>query len=65
LQPDKISAYIQYCSNAGIRLLTPDINRSQFLFSVENGAIRFGFAAIRDVGKAAEDIVSERQSGNI
>jgi len=61
--PDKISAYIQYCSGAGIKILTPDINKSQFLFSVEDGAIRFGFAAIRDVGKAAEDIVSERRNG--
>ena len=41
----------------------PDINRSQFLFSVEGDAIRFGFAAIRDVGRAAEDIVAEREKG--
>ena len=61
--PDKISAYIQYCVGAGIKILMPDINQSQFLFSVEGGAIRFGFAAIRDVGKAAEDIVRERQNG--
>ena len=60
---DKISAYIQYCTSVGIRVLTPDINKSQFLFSVESDAIRFGFAAIRDVGRAAEDIVSERKSG--
>ncbi len=61
--PDKISAYIQYCSTAGIKLLTPDINKSQYLFSVEDGNIRFGFAAIRDVGRAAEDIVTERKNG--
>ncbi|MGI5849599.1 MAG: DNA polymerase III subunit alpha [Christensenellales bacterium] len=60
--PDKISAYIQYCTSAGITLLTPDINKSQFLFSVEGNAIRFGFAAIRDVGRAAEEIVKERQN---
>ena len=60
---DKISSYIQYCTGAGIRVLTPDINKSQFLFSVEGDAIRFGFAAIRDVGRAAEDIVSERVKG--
>ena len=60
---DKISAYIQYCINSGIRLLMPDINRSQYLFSVEGDSIRFGFAAIRDVGHAAMDIVEERQNG--
>jgi DNA polymerase-3 subunit alpha len=62
-RPDKISAYIQYCTGMGIRVLMPDINQSQFLFSVEGDAIRFGFAAIRDVGRAAEDIVGERQKG--
>ncbi len=61
--PDKISAYIQYCSSAGIKLLPPDINKSQYLFSVEDGSIRFGFAAIRDVGRAADEIVKERQNG--
>ena len=61
--PDKISAYIQHCINSGIKLLTPDINKSQYLFSVEGNGIRFGFAAIRDVGRAAEDIVAERMNG--
>lgn len=60
---DKISAYIQYCASVGIRVLPPDINKSEFLFSVEGGdAIRFGFAAIRDVGRAAEEIVTERKT---
>ncbi len=61
--PDKISAYIQYCVGSGIRVFGPDINKSQFLFAPENGGIRFGFAAIRDVGRAAEDIVTEREKG--
>ncbi|MFA5675664.1 MAG: DNA polymerase III subunit alpha [Christensenellales bacterium] len=60
---DKISAYIQYCTGGGIPLHTPDINASQFLFMPEDGGIRFGFAAIRDVGRAAEDIVTERANG--
>ena len=60
---DKISAYIQYCVSSGIPVLTPDINRSQFMFSPEGGSIRFGFAAIRDVGRAAEDIEKEREAG--
>lgn len=62
--PDKISAYIQYCVGCGIRVFGPDINKSQFLFTPENGGIRFGFAAIRDVGRAAEDIVTERGNGD-
>ena len=48
--PDKISAYIQYCVSRGIKVLTPDINKSRYLFEPEGGNIRFGFAGIRDVG---------------
>lgn len=62
--PDKISAYIQYCTSSGVPLYKPDINKSDFLFSVEGEGIRFGFAAIRDVGRAAEEIVEERAGGN-
>ena len=61
--PDKISAYIQYCVSSGIKVLTPDINKSRYLFEPEGGNIRFGFAGIRDVGRAAEDIVKERERG--
>ena len=61
--PDKISAYIQYCSGSCVPIHKPDINRSEFLFSVEGDGIRFGFAAIRDVGRAAEEIVRERLQG--
>ncbi len=61
--PDKISAYIQYCTGSCVPVYKPDINRSEFLFSVEGEGIRFGFAAIRDVGRAAEDIVKERSEG--
>ena len=31
--PDKISAYIQYCSGSCVPLYKPDINKSEFLFS--------------------------------
>lgn len=60
---DKISAYIQYCTSSGIKMYMPDINSSQFLFAPEGEGIRFGFAAIRDVGKVAQDIVTERKNG--
>ncbi len=60
---EKISAYVQYCTGSGINILTPDINASEYLFKPEGIGIRFGFAAIRDVGRAAEDIVTERKNG--
>lgn len=75
---DKISAAVAECEKMGILVLPPDINRSQTGFSIEdtklsestrkskkymNQGIRFGFSAIKNVGKAAiEAIISERKS---
>ncbi len=64
----KVNAYIQTCRKQGIRILPPDINRSQVKFSVEtedNGAacIRFGLNGIKNVGGAAAQLcVDERGS---
>lgn len=45
----------------GISVLPPDINRSETGFSVEDGCIRFGLAAIKDTGKAIlAEILMER-----
>ena len=50
---DKIPVYIQLCRQMGIKILPPDINSSAATFGIENGAIRFGLAAIRNVGENA------------
>ena len=46
----------------GMPVLGPDVNESQYQFSVnKNGEIRFGLGAVKGVGEAAVDsIVSER-----
>ena len=50
---DKIPVYIQLCRQMGIKILPPDINSSAATFGIENGAIRFGLAAVRNVGENA------------
>ena len=61
---DRVSFYIYYCRKHGIKILPPDINRSEARFSVENGAVRFGLAAIRNVGEGAmNDVLEERSRG--
>ena len=50
---DKIPVYIQLCRRMGIRILPPDINSSAATFGIESGAIRFGLAAVRNVGENA------------
>lgn len=50
---DKINIFIQEAKNMGIEILPPDINKSECLFSVEQGKIRYGLAALKNVGQAA------------
>jgi len=47
----------------GIRLLPPDVNRSDYDFGIDNGNILIGLAAVKNVGKAAESILSAREEG--
>lgn len=59
---DKVAEYVYSAQRQGIRTLPPDVNRSQARFSVEDGAIRFGLAAVRGVGSAVmEDMVACRE----
>jgi DNA polymerase-3 subunit alpha len=58
---DKIVKYVEECRTMGIRVDPPDVNASAVRFSVAGGAIRFGLAAIRNVGEAAmESILATR-----
>ena len=50
---DKIPVYIQLCRQMEIKILPPDINSSAATFGIEDGAIRFGLAAVRNVGENA------------
>jgi DNA polymerase-3 subunit alpha len=63
---DKISVFVAECQRMGIPILAPDVNRSQLKFAPEPipaGAtgIRFGLAAIKNVGEAAmETVIADR-----
>jgi len=60
---DKVSFYIEQCRHMGIAVLPPDINASSVNFSVDGDAIRFGLAAVRNVGEAAlKDLEKERDN---
>src|SRR5688572_24070770 len=54
---DKIVGYFTECRDLGIKVLGPDVNESQKNFAVVEGAIRFGLAAIKNVGEGAVDSV--------
>jgi DNA polymerase-3 subunit alpha len=58
---DKIVKYIDECRAMGLRVQPPDVNVSQVRFSVAAETIRFGLAAIKNVGEAAmESILKTR-----
>ena len=60
--PDKIASYLNECKKHGISVLPPDINKSTADFRGENGCIRFGLAAIRNIGVAfISDLVRDRE----
>jgi len=61
---DKVALYIEECRRLGIEILPPDINESGVDFSVIAGKIRFGLAAVKNVGRAAiENIIATREEG--
>jgi DNA polymerase-3 subunit alpha len=60
---DKIVKYIAECRDMGIGILPPDVDESAKQFSVVGSQIRFGLAAVKNVGDAAIDaILAERES---
>ncbi len=59
---DKVVRYINECRNLGIKVLPPDVNDSGKDFSVVPEGIRFGLAAIKNVGGGAiEAILAARE----
>ncbi len=61
--PDKTIKNIAECREMGIRILPPDVNESRADFTVIDDAIRFGLAAVKNVGlKAVESIIEVRDT---
>jgi DNA polymerase-3 subunit alpha len=76
---DKAAVYLSDCRSAGIKVLTPDINRSVMNFAAiapdqvpqdislaigSPGAITFGLSAVRNVGEGLVDQLLEERSEN-
>jgi len=58
----KVAEYTAECRDMGIRLLPPDINESGPDFSVSGENLRFGMAAVKNVGRSfVRALVAERE----
>lgn len=59
---DAVIKYMDECRAHEIKVLPPDVNKSDAHFTVSDGCIRFGLAAIKNVGEAAIDSIVESRS---
>ena len=61
---DKIEKYRENCQKMGIKVQSPDINRSLEDFSPQGNNILFGLSAVKNLGQAAiESILTAREAG--
>jgi len=60
-----VSFFMEECKRAGIPVLGPDVNESQYKFTVnKEGAIRFGLGAVKGVGSKPVDAILEERTEN-
>ncbi len=61
---DNVVKFINECRNQGIEVLPPDVNESSTYFTAAGERIRFGMAAIKNVGGAAVDLIIQEREEN-
>ncbi len=62
MDTQKVPFYLDLCRRMKLKILPPDINASHATFSVDGEAIRFGLAAVRNVGEGAiENVAAVRE----
>lgn len=60
---DKVTKFLDDCRKLKIEVLPPDINYPSLYFEAENGKIKFGMSAIKNVGvPAVKEIISARNN---
>ncbi len=63
---EKVSQYVHECKNMNIEVLPPDINESSVKFTVVNGKIRFGLAAVKNVGEVpVRGIIEDKEQNGV
>jgi len=62
----KVVKYINECREMGIKILPPDVNHSDWSFTPDGEAIRFGLGAVKNLGPSAvEAIARAREEGGL
>ena len=63
-QPHKVYGYIYTCREMGIKVLSPDVNAGEGVFTTEDGAIRYGLYAIKSLGRNVVDTILRERDEN-
>jgi DNA polymerase-3 subunit alpha len=61
---DRTALYLHECRQMGLRVLVPDVNRSEIDFAAVDGDITFGMSAVRNVGEAVVGSIIEERKAN-
>jgi len=62
---DRVKVYLQDIKNYGFKILPPDINESNFHFTIVNETtIRFGLGSIKNVGRPLIEFIEEERKRN-
>ena len=59
---DKLALYLGECRDLGVPILPPDLNTSDLHFTVTDAGVRFGLAAIKNVGEGAIQSILESRA---
>jgi DNA polymerase III subunit alpha len=66
---DKLAVFVEDAKRSGVRVLPPDVNSSDAVFSVEPDAasqhgfaVRYALAALKGVGERAMEIIAEQRA---
>ena len=55
----KVVKYINECREMGITILPPDVNHSEWSFTPDGEAIRFGLGAVKNLGQSAVEAIGK------
>ena len=64
---DKLAMYLGECREMGVPILPPDLNESELAFTVMPDGVRFGLAAVKNVGQGAVEsmLAARKESGRL
>ncbi len=58
----KVVKYINECRDMGITVLPPDVNHSDWSFTPDGEAIRFGLGAVKNLGQSAVEAIGRARA---